>query len=336
MSVNLLTQNGRKFVRNCLDAIFLQGYRPLEILIMDNDSTDGTGEFIEQHYPSVRLIKNKKNIGFGAGYNELIKQSRGEFVLCINQDTVLDKKIIENAVRVFLQDPKIGAIQTKVFQLKEINGVFQKSKLIDTTGLLISKSRQVVNRGQGEEDQGQFNQKEEIFGADGAIAFFRRAALEDVKLPNQNVSNSYEYFDEDFFAYKEDIDLTWRLRLAGWKTRYVPQCIGWHARTFRGENLSPWKFVQQRRYISLPLKHLSFKNHRLTLIKNEIPWLFFKHLPWIIPREVGNWIYVLGFEKGRWKAIKGLFQQIPSALKKRKIIMANRKIDTREMNKWFL
>lgn len=337
VSINILTWNGRKFIKDCLDSFFLQTYKPIEILIADNNSTDGTVEFIEQNYPNIKLIKNTKNVGFSAGHNELFKQSKGEFILCANQDTILDKKLIENAVKVFQQDSKIGAIQPKIFQLEETNGGYQKSKIIDTTGLLILKSRQVVNRGQGKEDQGQFDRKKEIFGVDGALAFFRRAALEDIKISKPNQSESYEFFDENFFAYKEDIDLAWRLRWAGWNAVYVPESIGWHARTIgKKAATSSWKMIKEYREKSSFVKYLSFKNHRLAQIKNENPSLFFKHLPWILPRELGSWIYILLFEKYRWKAIKDLFNQVPLALQKRKIIMAQRKINLNEINKWFI
>ena len=354
VSVVVLTYNGEKTIGEALSSVFNQSYNNIEVIVVDNASEDGTVRIISQFYgevgpprevrpPKIEIIRNRKNIGF-AGHNVGIENSKGEYVLCMNQDVVLDKDFITEAVKVFEQDEKIGAIQPK---MKNKN---DKTR-IDSTGHVIFKSRRMVDRGQGEEDVGQYEQIEEVFGNNGAVAFFRKACLEDVKIqvpsskfsakggsaPGGKVSSS-EYYDPDFFMYKEDVDLSWRIRLYGWKIMYCPKAIVYTDRTSKpiSGKAGVVQVIKTRKKQKQYVQQLSFKNHRLNLIKNDLLWLFLKHLPWILPREIGAWMYVLFFEPRTWPAIAELFRQMPRAWKKRKIIMAKKRVGAREIEKWFV
>jgi len=338
VSINLLTYNAGQYLESCLASVFKQSYPRLEILIIDNQSTDGTIDYLKglKERAKLRIIFNQKNLGFAAGHNQGIRESRGDFVCCLNQDAVLDKDFIQNAVQELVKDNKIGALQGKLLRwnignlsLGQSMADYRVSYIIDTTGLIFLKNRRIVNRGQGEIEQGQFEKKEEVFGADGAAPVYRRQALVDVGIND-------EYFDEDFFCYKEDVDLAWRLRLAGWKTIYQPACLAWHART-SGESvaLSYFGIVRERLKINKFSKYLAFKNQRLMQIKNEQMGLLIKHLPWFMPKEIASWFYVLLLEKYTWRAIKDLFKQAPGAWQKRKIIMDRRRLKAGQIGKWF-
>jgi len=342
VSINILTYNGQQYIRACLDSVLGQTYPKIEILIIDNASTDETIEILKSKIlnlkSKVKVIFNKKNLGFAAGHNQGIKESRGEFVCCLNQDVVLEKDFIEKIIEVFQRDKQVAAVQGKL-----LRGL--TSHLIDTTGLVILKNRRIIARGQGEVDRGQYEQLEEIFGVDGAGPVYRRTALEDVALskdsplrtvPRGLSLKSPEYFDEDFFCYKEDVDLAWRLQWAGWKSIYQPKAMAWHDRT-SGESASknPLGIIRERRKIGQFSKYLSFKNQRLLQIKNEDAWLFLKHLPWILPKEIAAWLYVLFFEKYTWPAIIQLIREIPDAWRKRKVIMGRRRIGREQMKRWF-
>lgn len=353
VSVNILTYNAQNFIEPCLKSVLSQTYPNIEILIIDNNSKDKTIEIIESFIQNrklpiqnIQLIINKKNLGFAAGHNIGIRKSKGEYVLCLNQDVVLDKDFIKNAVETIKVDSKIGAVQGKLFKVQSLKSKAQDS-IIDTTGLMIFKNRRVVNRGQGEEDRNQY-QRGEIFGVDGAAPFYRRSALEDVKLPinfrvnlrsrpRNSASIEFEYFDEDFFMYKEDIDLAWRMRLYGWKAVYEPKAVAYHLRgAGEGAVKNYLAVAKARRKISEFAKFYSFKNQRLMQIKNELPLLFFRDFYRIIIKEIAAWIYILLFEKYTWKAIKELLKQIPDAWRKRKIIMAHKRTTARDMKKWFV
>jgi len=341
VTVSILTYNGLKYLKYCFNSVFSQSYPDTEIIVLDNHSTDGTVDWLKNLKPrnNLRIIFNQENLGFATGHNRIIRESRGKFILCLNQDAVLDRDFILNAVKTFNQDQKIGSVQGKLYRWQigipasQSAREYHVSRIIDTTGLKIFKNRRIINREQGQIDQGKFEKTEEVFGADGAVAVYRHQALEDVKTP---INNQVEYFDEDFFAYKEDVDLAWRLRLYGWKTVYQPKAIAWHDRT-AGDSAETNYFliIRERMKIGKFGKYLAFKNGRLAQIKNEQVFLLFKHLPRILTKEIASWIYVILFEKYTWKAIKDLFRQAPSAWRKRKIIMARKRVSAKEMEKWF-
>ena len=336
VSVNLVVLNGKKFLPNCLDSVFNQTYPNYEILIVDNCSSDGSAQFIKQKYPQLRLLESQVNLGFAGGHNVAIENSDGEFILCLNQDIVMREDFLENAVGFLKKNPTIGALQPKLLRLKEQNNNFIKTDIIDTTGLLMLKNRRIINRGQGQKDKGQFGKTQEVFGTDGAAPVFRRQALEDIKLPKSKNLSQDEYFDEDFFSYKEDVDLSWRLRLYGWKIAYLPAATAWHARG-SGDSaaFSPIAILRERRKISDFAKSLSFKNQRLMQIKNEQMALFLAHLFWFLPKEIAAWAYVWLFEKYNFQTLKKLLNQLPAAYQKRKIIMKRKKAGFAQMAPWF-
>jgi len=319
VSINILTYNAQDLIEPCLKSVLEQTYPNIEILVVDNASSDKTLEKIK-NLP-VKIIRNKENLGFSAGHNVGIRESKGEYILCLNQDVILDKDFVRYAVEAMEKDNEIGAIQGKLYK---------KDKSLDTTGLLAFKNRRFVNRGQGEEDKGQHDKTEEIFGVDGAAPLYRRKALEDIRINN-------EYFDEDFFMYKEDVDLAWRLRLYGWEAVYEPKAIGYHLRGAGEKAVKNYLAIASaRKKNSEFAKFHSFKNDRLMRIKNELPALFFRDFYRIIIKEIAAWLYVLIFERYSWKTIKELFKQAPIAWRKRRIIMKRKRVGAKEMSKWFV
>lgn len=325
VSINILTYNGENLIKDCLKSVLNQTYKNIEILIVDNASEDKSVQRIKK-FP-VKLIENKKNLGFAEGHNIGIRKSKGDYVLCLNQDVVLDKNFVKNSVKAIEKNQKIGSVQGKLYRIEKMNMLGKK--IIDATGLVIFKNRRTIARGQGEEEKGQYNKSEEIFGVDGAAPLYRRKALEGVKINN-------EYFDENFFCYKEDVDLAWRMQLYGWKAIYEPKSIAYHMRGAGEKAVKDYVSVAlARRKISKFAKFHSFKNDRLMRIKNELSSLFFLDILYILIKEIGAWAYVLIFEQYSLKAIKELFKQLPEAWKKRKIIMSRRKVGMKKIKKWF-
>jgi len=322
VSINILTYNGENLIEDCLKSVLNQTYPNIEILIVDNASTDRTVEEIRNskfEIRNTRIIENNKNVGFAAGHNIGIRESRGDYVLCLNQDVVLDKDFVKYIVEAIEKDEKVGSVQGKLLK---------NEKIIDVSGLLIFKNRRVIARGQGEEDRGQY-EAGEIFGVDGAAPLYRRKALEDTKINN-------EYFDEDFFCYKEDVDLAWRMRLYGWKAVYEPRAFASHSRSAGERAVKNYVSVAlERRRLSEFAKFYSFKNDRLMRIKNELPSLFLSNIFSILIKEIGAWLYVLIFEYYIWRAIGELIKQIPNTWRKRRIIMAKKRVEAIDMKKWF-
>jgi len=334
VSINLVTYNSKRYIEKCLASLAEQTYQAIEFLIIDNASSDGSPELIQNiisarnfKFPT-RLIKNVKNNGFAGGHNQAIKESGGALVVCLNPDVTLAPDFIEKAAEFYQikNGQRIGSLQPKLLRL---NQDLEKTNIIDTTGLTILKNRRIIARGQGEQDKNQFDKEEKIFGVDGAAPVYLREALEEAKILG-------EYFDEDFFMYKEDVDMAWRLRLFGWEAFYAPQVLAWHARG-SGESAATdyLSVIKERRKIGQFAKFLSFRNQRLLQIKNELPGLFLKQLPRWLFKEIGAWTYALLFEKGTGKAVREIFGMMPQAWKKRKLIMARKKASAEEMGKWF-
>jgi len=327
VSISIVAYNEEENIAKSLSSALRQSHEAIEILLIDNASDDRTVERAEEVYKNFgqgikfSIIQNAKNLGFGGGHNVGFEKSFGDFVLCLNADCELDKDYVKYTVEAFSQDVNIAAVQGKLLN--------PRTGKIDTAGLLFFKNRRVVNRGQGDEDRGQFNSPEEIWGVDGAAPVYRRAALEDTKIWD-------EYFDVDFFAYKEDIDLSWRMRWAGWKMMYEPRAIAHHDRSAgEGTAKNPLQIIQARRGISQFAKSHSFVNQRLMQIKNETPYLFLKHFHKIFIKEFFAWPYVLFFEKYGIKSALDFFCLLPRAVKKRKVVMAKKRINDLTMGKWF-
>ena len=235
------------------------------------------------------------------------------------------------------QHPEAGSFYGKVLKIQSeaIDDSDQaglreavRSDIIDCTGLMIFKSRRVVNRGEGEKDQGQYERTEEIFGASGNCVLYRKTALAEIMIKN-------EFFDQDFFAYKEDIDLAWRLRLYGWNCWYVPKAVCYHRRRFANQEGGVKKIIGFRHEISKLLRALSFRNHHLMLVKNDQLINIILNLPWILFAEFKLIFYVLIFEQFQIKSVIKFFQLLPVALLKRRVIMAHKKVQPREIRKWF-
>ncbi len=331
VSVTIAAKNEEQNIAKSLSSALNQSYRPIEIFLIDDTSTDKTAEVAEQCYKnyleskpqstkSFTIVRNLTNLGFGGSHNAGIRRAQGNFILCLNADCELDKDYVQWAVDIFTRNEAVGAVQGKLIN--------RKTRKIDTTGLIIFKNRRVINRGQGMKDKGQFENEEEIWGVDGAAPVYRREMLEDIRIED-------EYFDADFFAYKEDVDLSWRMRWAGWKCMYQPKSVAYHDRS-AGERITrnPLEIIRERRKISEFAKFHSFVNQRLMQIKNETPYLFFKYAPQILVKEIMSWSYVLLFEKYGWKSAWEFFKLLPRIIRKRKYVMAKRRVSDQEMERW--
>ena len=237
VSVIIVTYNSEKYLPDFLDSVFNQTYfrqkqiAP-DIFVIDNASTDRTVKFIKDTFPTVNLLRNVNNIGLCRAWNQGIQMTSGEYVLIINPDLILDQDFIKQTLKIIEQDQTVGSIGGKLYQLRvrslDEDGLsnLEKTNIIDTAGIAAQKSRRFYERGSGQIDRGQYSQEEQVFGISGAAVMYRRSVLEQVKF-------SQEYFDQDFFMYQEDIDMAWRLRLAGYISIYTPKAIGYHHRRAR-------------------------------------------------------------------------------------------------------
>ena len=328
VSVNIVNYNTKKYLKSCLDSVLNQSYKDFEVLFIDNASTDGSVEFIKQNYPDIKVIVNKKNLGYAKAHNQGIKRSKGEYILCLNPDVILDKDYIKNALAVFETKNKVGAVTGKLLMWDLTKN--KETDIIDSAGFRIFRSHRVIDRGQGDKDLGQYNREEEIFGVSGAAPIYSRKVLEDIETAG---TGSYKYFDEDFFSYKEDIDLSWRLRLRGWKCFYTPKALAWHARRAKGV-MSDLEVARAREKKSEKINYYSYKNHLTLLLKNETLSNLVRYFPWIFWYELKKFGYILVFEPKTLGALFKFFVQFPLTLRKRKAIMERKVVKAEEIKKW--
>jgi len=333
VSVSLVTYNAARWLDACLASLFAQTHPDIEIIVIDNGSTDGTRERLEAATagrPATRLVLSATNLGYAKGHNRAIAESRGEYVCLLNQDMVLDPDFLGAALAAF-DAPNVGSVQGR---LRWLSPDLERTNLIDSTGLQINRSRRITSRGQGSADGPHYDRAELLFGVDGACPVYRRSALEDVGLEGRN---GIEYLDEDFFMYKEDVDLAWRLLLRGWDAAYAPAAVAWHARG-AGESAAKtaWEVIQHRRRIPTWVKRLSWRNQRLMQIKNEDASLVVRDLPRVIGHEVAALAYLVGSNPTNVGAVVELVRMVPAALRKRRQVQRLRRLSRSDLAAWFV
>jgi len=333
-----------KFIKSCLESVFNQTVLEekdyeikVAVNVVDNGSEDGTVDFIKRNYPQVHVLKNINNLGFARGYNQAIKMCQADWTLVLNVDVVLDPDFLKKIFSAIKNSQdKVGSFGGKILRietLREESGLSKvvKSNKIDSCGLEVKKSRQVKNIGEGEVDRGQYDDLSQVFGFSGACVLYRREALEDVKFRE-------EYFDEDFFAYQEDYDLSYRLQLYGWQSTFVPGAKAYHFRSARqsaNKFFEIKKIVESRRQRSRLINYHSYKNHLFVLLKNEIGENFWRHFIFIFWYELRKFVFLLLFEQETLKALGQFFKLLPRMLLKRKIIMSRRKVTAKYMRQLF-
>lgn len=336
VSIHLIVYNGEKYIRQCLEYIKKQTYLNITFRIFNNASTDATIQIAKKIYPGVKIIYFEKNHGLGGGFNRSLKYSDSDYIVGLSVDILMDNTFIENSVRAMEKRKNMGALQAKIYRYNFENK--EKTNKIDTTGMQIFKSRRIINRGHGEEDNGQYNTAEEIFCYEGAVPFFRREALEDVKMLKNPIDKNYlyEYLDEDFIWYADEVDLGWRMRLLGWSSWYEPSVVAWHDRQTTHKLSGNYReFIKERKEIPALKRMLDLRNQRLTFIKNDFWVNILLNAPWFLKRELFLFIYVLIWERTSLIAYLQILKLLPKMLKKRNLIMKRRVVKARDMRKWF-
>jgi GT2 family glycosyltransferase len=333
VSISLVTYNGMRWLDACLASALAQTHPAIEFVVLDNASTDDTTARLvafQREHANVRLIQSPENLGFAAAHNRNLALARGGFVCLLNQDIILDPDFLKQAVGAFDGDPNIAAVQGKLYRL---GPALEKSSILDTTGLRMLRNRRIVSRGQGEEDSGQFDQPARIFGADGPAPVFRASALDQVRVPRTR--GGWEILDEDFFMYKEDVDLAWRLLLFGWDAVYTPSAVAWHARGAGASGQTARALARERRRLPGWIKCLSWGNQRLMQVKNEQGSLVARDLLHILWKELRAFAFLAIFETRCLAAVPRLARMLPAARRKRAFIMKHKKRGPADMAVWF-
>ncbi len=312
VAVQLLSYNGAPFLKGALDSLAQQTFQDFDLFVLDNGSTDGSVSIIETALAGFSrpktFCKNTANSGFAGGHNQLFTMHGAPYVFCLNQDVVLEPDYLLKLVSFLDAHPLVGSVSGKMLRM----GTDQQT--IDSAGLAIARTRHVYDIDAGNIDHGQHDGVREVFGVSGAAPLYRRAAVLDV-------SPDGKLFDVLFFLYKEDVDLAWRMRLYGWQSFVVGGAAARHERSAKDGVKSA--FAQR----------VSYRNHLVTLVKNETTRDFLHDLPWIITHEVGKFFYLLALRPRALAGLVDFFRLLPQTIKKRNVIQSQRKDSVR---KWIV
>ncbi len=346
VSINIVTWNSMKFLPDLLETIFKQTYQDFVVRVIDNASTDGIEAFLREAYPQVAFLRNQRNLGFCDAHNQGIRlvvdhcakeDLDDRFVLVCNPDILMSETFLEELMRGVHVGPKnIGSFGGKLLRAfgenlaDEVLMETVHSDLIDSTGLNPHKNRTVTDRGAGERDDGQYDGQTEVFGISGACVLYRLSALESVRYND-------EFYDHDFFAYKEDVDMAWRLQHAGWESRFIPHAIAHHYRGMYGKEAGGmFSRIRNRRRKSSKRNYYSTRNHWLMMIKNLRVSSAVLAFPRIVLYEIARMVYIALLEPSSLKCLIDTILLAPAMIRKRRLNLGEAKVRAREVRKWFV
>ena len=318
VSVTVVTFNSGRFIRRCLEAVLEQRYPEMEVIVIDNASTDGTQDILERFEGRCKIVYNEENIGFAAAQNQAIALSRGDWVLTLNPDVLLLPDFIEKLMLTAGADQRVGTLCGKLLMV-DASFEIPDQRVVDSTGIYFTPMLRHFDRGCLETYNGHYRNHEYVFGATAAAACYRRTMIDDISVDG-------EFFDSDFFAYREDADVAWRAQLLGWKCVYDPSACGYHVRKLR---------PGMRRFLSPEINMHSVKNRFLMRVKNVTAGVYLRNFIPITIRDVGILGYCLLLEHTSLRAFYLLGRDFKKTLEKRRLIQARRRVDEAYMRQWF-
>jgi len=296
-----------------MDSLARQEFRDFEIVVVDNQSKDRSVELLRQ-YPDVRLIVNASNNGFAGGQNQAIAAARGRWISLVNLDTVLEPDFLTRMLEAGELHQQIGAVAPKILRMKR-DGTTDHPPLLDSTGTYFTPWHRHHDRGSQTPDLGQYETPEYVFGYTGALALLRREMINDCTVLGQ-------YCDEDFFAYREDHDNSWRMQLMGWKCLYQPRAIGYHERSvFEGNRSETTPLINMH----------ATKNRFLLRMANITGPLYLRTFIPATIRDLGIVFYVHLKERTSRPALTYVFKHWKRLWARRRIIQSRRKVSEKYM-----
>lgn len=238
VSIILAPRNGMEHIPACLESVFAQAYKNVEVILVDNASSDSSPDYVERHFPQVNLIRSEENLAYGKGNNLGVSTAKGELLLFLNHDTVVTEGFLMELVKVMQDRPATAVAQSKILMASD-------RALVDSAGAYLTRTGMWFHPGRGEPDSLIDQEPVEILGAAGACVLIRRDVFETLG-----------GFDQDFVIYFDDADFSWRARLLGYKVVLVPRSLIYH-----------WGGVTTKKLPSSFTVFHSFKNRLCSLIK---------------------------------------------------------------------
>jgi GT2 family glycosyltransferase len=310
VTVVLITWNSAPYLRRCLEGIAQQTHPDVELIHVDNASADRSAARVREFFPRCNQIINPENRGFAAAANQAIRIASGDYLALCNPDAFLTPEYLARIVEAFERaDEKFGAATGKLLRAKGYEIV--PTEEIDSMGIRMSRSGRHFDITEATGN--------EVFGVSGAAAVYCKSFIIDITINN-------EYFDEDFFAYREDADVAWRGRLFGWRAMLVPDAIAYHVRSVTPE---------RRRSLSPEINMHSVKNRFLLRLKNEGVYLALRNAPFELARDLMVIGAALTIERTSLPALGWLWRNRRRILEKRREIQKRRRVSDRQLAEWF-
>ncbi len=347
LTIQLVTWNGKRYIPYLFASLRKQTFQDFILQVLDNGSTDGTVAAIEHELTTCtfahQFIRNQTNSGFVGGHNQLFAEGESEYVLLLNQDMYLMPEYVRRLMMTMEHHADIGATSGRLmrwdFHLLADRGAHglhhSFTQYIDTLGLKVFRSRRVVDWYAGarwpevaktlHESSGA---ELEVFGISGALPMYRRSAITKVLVDGQ-------LFDPLYFAYKEDVDLAWRLRISGSRAVVVTDAVAYHDRSSSGTAISDVGAAKNRKTKSALANYHSYKNHLYTLIKNEYGANYARDWLWIELYEWKKFWYLLLFEFKSWLAITQIIKHRKTVCRTRRQLKRARSTSAKALRKWW-
>lgn len=315
----VVSYNTAEHIPGAIESLLAQTHPDLHIVVVDNNSHDGSVAAARRH-PDVQVIANPDNRGFAGGANQGVALTDEGAFFVLNPDVRLDPDHLARAVAVLEADSGVASVQGRLWRMTGTTGVadtIDGHRMIDTTGHSAHTNRVFRNRGEGQPDDGRFDLDAGIFGVSGCAALYRREALADVALDG-------EVFDEDMFAFFEDLDVDWRLQSRGWRSRYCADATGLHERG--GNEIRRSSFVER----------LSFRNWFLLVAKNDDVGAMLPHAHLLAATTFLRTADIAITEPAAFLRAVGDVRLVPAMRRKRRLIDSRRTVsNTQIVSQWF-
>ena len=306
-SIIIPNWNGKHHLDVCLNALRNQSFKDFEVILVDNGSADGSQAYIKEKFPEVKLIENGENLGFTGACIKGYEAAAGEFIVLLNNDTEATPEWLENLLTGFDKHPDVGSTIGKIL-------LFDERDKIHTAGDFVRTDGSPGNRGVWQFDKGQYDQEEFIMSGCGAAVAYRRSALEEVG-----------FLDDSFYFSCEDVDLGWRLNLAGWRVLYLPKAVIYHKVKASSSALA--SFYDKRNQL-----YLIWKNYPAALLRKN--WRIVIKQQWRLTREaLIHWRgeAARASLRGQFAGLFGYFKMRPARSK----IMSNKRLPDESLMKLF-
>lgn len=289
VSIIIVNHNGIDFVDTCLRSVLSSRYNNFEIIFVDNGSIDASLQYVKETFGNesrLRFVENCSSVGPAVGRNRGAAVSKGKYLIFLDNDTQVDKNCIGELMQVLEKDNSIGAAQAKLLRMG--------SNLYDCAGDYLGPLGFLIERSRGQEDKGQLDFVADILSAKSAASIIRRDLFERIR-----------GFDEDYYMYLEETDLSWRVWLSGYRVVFIPTAVVYHAFNTPKKDFKKY-------YPSYIVRYYGCRNYITTLVKN----LQFKSLITILPLHIYSWLVMAilftlkGNIKDSFYIMKGIFWNI--------------------------